>query len=39
MKPRHMYQWKHLDDERDPPWAVALAGILWAFLAIVMAFL
>jgi len=37
MKPKHMYEWK--DEERDPPWAIVLAGVLWAFLAVVMSFL
>lgn len=27
------------DTGNDPPWLIAIAGLLWAFLAIVMAFL
>lgn len=39
MKPKYMYQWKHLDGETDPPWLVAIAGFLWALVVVFSMFI
>lgn len=38
MKPKSMYQWKHLEEQSDPPWLVCVAGFLWALVIVLAMF-
>ena len=39
MRPKYLYQWKHLDQDPDPPWLVGLAAVLWAVVVVLSMFI